>query len=62
MNKKMILTKADRQYIANWFAFHKDCVSINYAAYTITREMAAPWIKRYVAVPFWVTSAKAVAK
>ena len=47
MNKKMVLTKADRQYIAGWFSFYKECTSIRFAGYLITRETAQPWMKRY---------------
>jgi hypothetical protein len=47
MNKKMVLTKADRQYIAGWFSFYKECTSIRFAGYLITREIAQPWMKRY---------------
>ena len=47
MNNKMVLTKADRQYIAGWFSFYKECTSIRFAGYLITREIAQPWMKRY---------------
>ena len=47
MNKKMILSRQDKQYLAGWFAFYVGCSEVRYAGYTITREMAQPWMARY---------------